>query len=474
VAKILLIDDDREFSESLRAQLQQLGHEATWLDVPDEGLRRLTSGDKIDLVLLDNKMQPMSGLEFLAALTEHGVRIPVILMTSVHQDQTVIQAMNLGAFDYLPKPDDLDEILPRLAPMIRQALEITRQPPAVQLRPPEAQQVEDDSLIVGRSKPMLEVLKRIGRLARVDETVLILGETGTGKDLVAQAIHTNSPRKHNRFVVINCTALNENLLDDELFGHEPGAFTGADRLRKGRFEHAVGGTLFLDEVGDMPLPLQAKLLRVLENHEVVRIGSNEPIRVDVRVLAATFRDLQTQVREGKFRQDLFYRLEGMTVHLPPLRERKEDIELLAYRFLSRLFGSTSAPTLHPQALAALRQYSWPGNIRQLQKVLCRAAGALPARSAQVMPEHLDFGALEASAPPAAVNEDSALAGLCAAIAWVWQSQQADVWPVSRDLLERELLRFAQQQLGANEVQMAERLGMARNTVRKRLKDYGLK
>jgi DNA-binding NtrC family response regulator len=290
---------------------------------------------------------------------------------------------------------------------------------------------------------------------------------------VGRAIHTNSPRKNKPLVVINCTALNENLLDDELFGHEPGAFTGADKLRKGRFEHAQGGTLFLDEVGDMPLTLQAKLLRVLENREVVRIGSNEPIRVDVRVLAATHCDLSGQVREGKFRQDLFYRLEGMTIRLPPLRERPEDIELLAHRFLSRMFDRTSAPTLHPAALAALRRYSWPGNIRQLQKVLCRAAGA--SRGPQILAEELDFGTLDAGAPPAAAgSEERALAGLREAIAWAWKNQQSELWPLLKDRLECELLRFALRQPGANEVQLADWLGIARNTVRARLQKYGLK
>jgi DNA-binding NtrC family response regulator len=475
MARILLIDDEPDFAELLQAALQQLGHEVCYCDRAEEALRLLAGGEKFDLVLLDNRMPRMSGLEFLAALKQRGIHVPVILMTSAHHDGTVIQAMNLGAFGYVIKPLAVPEFLDELEPVIRELLEVTRRPQPVALPKTEDRPAEDDSLIVGRSRPMLKILMRIGQVAGMDETVLIRGETGTGKDLVARAIHTNSPRKHKPFVVINCAALTESLLDDELFGHEPGAFTGADKLRKGRFEHAHGGTLFLDEVGDMPAPLQVKLLRVLENREVVRIGANDPIRVDVRVLAATHRDLNVLVREGKFREDLVYRLEGMTIHLPPLRERLEDLELLAQRFLGRLFGGhSSAPTLHPATLARLRGFSWPGNIRQLQKVLCRAAGV--ARGRQIMPEDIDFGELKAgpcSAPAEPADRDIALAGLRRAIAWAWQTEQPDLWPLLQQELERELLRFATDQPGLSQVQMARRLGIARNTLRARLKQYGL-
>jgi DNA-binding NtrC family response regulator len=473
VARILLIDDDREFADFLRGKLSEQGHEVRWLDQAEDGLRLLASAETFDLVLLDNRMPRMSGLEFLEALKKSASSIPVILMTAAHNDRTAIQAMSLGAFDYTIKPVD-DKDLGELQRVLRDALEITRRPKPVPI-PKADQDSEDDSAIVGQSKPLRDVLKCIGRYAQLDETVLILGETGTGKDLVARAIHTNGPRRNKPFVVMNCTALNENLLDDELFGHEPGAFTGAEKLRKGRFEHAQGGTLFLDEVGDMPLALQAKLLRVLENREVVRIGSNDPIKVDVRVVAATHREPKSLVREGKFRQDLFYRLEGMTIHLPPLRDRKEDIEPLARRFLARLFGGgTSAPTLHPNALERLREHSWPGNIRQLQKVLCRAAGV--CRGSQIMPEDLDFGELEGgpSLPSKpACTEEAALAGLRCLVEWAWNSSQSDLWPLLQQQLEQELLRFALSQPGISQVQLARRLGMARNTLRTRIEQYGL-
>ena len=472
MARILLIDDDSAFSESLCLQLQKLEHHVRLLDSAEEGLRLLSIEDHgMDLVLVDNKMPRMSGLEFLEALFGRDVLVPVILMTSAHHDQTVIQALKIGAFAYVIKPLVDEEIMEELGTAILEAMEITRRPKAVQLPDQDDKDDEDSSLIVGRSKAMIQVLMSIGRLVRMDESVLILGETGTGKDLVARAIHTNSPRQKRPFVVINCAALNENLLDDELFGHEPGAFTGAEKLRKGRFEHAQGGTLFLDEVGDMPLPLQVKLLRVLENREVVRIGSNDPIKVDVRVLAATHRDLKALVRDGLFRQDLFYRLEGMTIHLPPLRERTDDIEPLVRRFLNRLFGSAvSAPTLHPATLDALKSHPWPGNIRQLQKVLCRASGA--ARGAQIMPSDLDFGEMAAATPASAGCADG-VDGLRQAIAWFWNHDPRGLLPVLSEQLECELLRYARAQPRMSEVKLAERLGMARGTLRKRLKQYGL-
>jgi DNA-binding NtrC family response regulator len=471
VARILLIDDDSTFADFLKGELNRQGHAVRWCELAEEGLRLLAAGEPADLVLLDHLMPRMSGLEFLAALKQTGVGLPVILMTGAHNDRTVIQAMNLGAFAYALKPATEDD-LGDLQQVLHEALAIIDRPQAVPIPAPDPE-VEDPCVIVGRSKALLDVLMHAGRCARVDETVLILGETGTGKDLIAQAIHTNSPRRDKLFVVMDCTALSETLLDDELFGHEKGAFTGAEKLRKGRFEHAHGGTLFLDEVGDMPLPLQAKLLRVLENREVTRVGGNDSIKVDVRVLAATHRDLKALVREGKFRQDLFFRLEGMTIRLPPLRERGEDVELLARRFLGRLFGGCrSAPTLHPEALERLRNHPWPGNVRQLQKVLCRAAGV--CRGSQLMPLDLDFGEPEAGPPPAARGDEAdALAGLRRLVEWGWQSGQGDLSLRLQELLEKELYRFAVAQPGISQVKLAARLGVARNTLRDRIKKYGL-
>jgi DNA-binding NtrC family response regulator len=472
--RILLIDDEPTFAEELRERLTRQGHQVLWQDTGEQALELLASGKAFDLILLDNKMPRMSGLEFLEAAGRRDVHSPVILMTSAHQDRTVIQAMNLGAFGYVIKLVDMDDFLHELLPVLAEALEVTRRPGKVPISPePPADEPAEESVLIGRSRPMLDLLMRIGRLARLDESVMILGETGTGKDLVARALHTNSPCHQGPFVALNCTAFNEQLLDDELFGHEPGAFTGAVKLRKGRFEHAQGGTLFLDEAGDMPLPLQAKLLRVLENREIVRLGSNEPIRIDVRVLGATHCDLAARVRDGRFREDLFYRLVGLTIQLPPLRERKDDIELLARTFLARMFaGSSNRPALHPLALERLRDYSWPGNVRQLQKVLCRAAGVY--RGGEILPEDIDFGELNRPGEPGPALTSAAdpAAALRPWIEAAWESGRPDLWEHLQEEVQRQLLAFALARGDLSQVQLAQRLGVSRNHLRARLKHFG--
>jgi DNA-binding NtrC family response regulator len=419
----------------------------------------------------------MSGIEFLAALQQCGVSVPVILMTGYATTDTAIQAINLGAFDYVIKPSDFPTLLRELAPLIHEALEIARPMKVVHLPVETSAGVLPGPMLVGKSRPMVEVYKLIGRFAKSDDAVLILGETGTGKELIARAIHTNSPRKQKPFVALNCTALYEALLDDELFGHEPGAFTGADKLRKGKFEYANGGTLFLDEIGDMPLALQAKLLRVLEYQEVCRIGSNEPIKVNVRLLSATHRDLETAIQDSKFRRDLFHRLNRVTVRLPPLRERPEDLQELAAYFLARAVEGTgrAAPSLTASAMDVLRGYRWPGNVRELQNALHRAAGV--CRGAQILPAHLDCQVTAANPlarPGQGASAEEAVAGLLEAIRWAWNTDQPKLWPLLRDLLERELLRFALVELGGNQTQVAERLDLARGTVIKRMQEYGLK
>jgi DNA-binding NtrC family response regulator len=470
-----LIDDDADFSEMLRDELQQLRHEVVCRELGEDGLRQLESGDNVDLVLLDNLMPRMSGLEFLAALRRRGLDVPVILMTSAHNDRTAIQATNLGAFGYAIKPG-VGKPLPgkELESLIEEAVKVTRPPMRVPLPGPDARHRQDDSVIIGKGPQVRAMLRQIGEVLELNEPVLILGETGTGKDLVARAIHTNSSRQNKRFVPINCPALPEALLESELFGHEEGAFTGA-KLRKGLLEHADGGTVFLDEVGDMPPALQAKLLRVLENREVLRIGRNDPIKVDVRVLAATHRDLNGLVREGKFREDLYHRLAWFVITVPPLRDREGDVELLARHFLGRLLGGNgSAPALAPATLEVLRNYKWPGNIRQLQKVLCRAAASPSVRRrAEILPGDLDFREPDPVPFAGPADEAGALAGLRRAIAWAWDSKQADLWPLLERRLEEELLRHAVARHEGSEVQLAKLLGIARNTLRDRLQKYGL-
>jgi DNA-binding NtrC family response regulator len=476
VARILLIDDDADLRHFLQSELEGQGHAVRCLEQAEHGPEVLSEAP-FDLVLLDNKMPGMSGIDFLEALQDRALGVPVILMTGYSTYDTAIRAMNLGAFDYVIKPDDFQKLFRDLERLIAEALEITRPAKDVRVVAEAPPRPPAGPTLVGKSRPMVEVYKLVGRFARGDDAVLILGETGTGKELVARAIHTNSPRKNRPFVALNCTALNENLLESELFGHEPGAFTGAEKLRKGKLEHASGGTLFLDEIGDMPPNLQAKLLRVLEHQEVERVGSNEPIKVNVRVLSATHRDLEAAIGEGKFRRDLFHRLNRVTLRLPPLRERLEDLPELAAYFLARAAEGTgrARPSLGEGTLERLRAHPWPGNVRELQNVLYRAFGV--CRGPQILPPHLDFPAGDPCARPAPnpdAGQDEAVAGLRKAVAWAWDHRQEHLWPLLRDLLERELLAFALAQLGGNQTQVAERLHMARGTVIKRMQEYGLK
>jgi DNA-binding NtrC family response regulator len=474
VAKILLIDDDPELSLFLRRELEGDGHSVHCLERAEHG-PDLLAGGAFDMVLLDNKMPGMSGLEFLEALRKRGREVPALLMTGYATTDTAMEAMNLGAFDYVIKPDDFQGLARELRPLIAAALEIARPVTEVRLSVESPPEPDAGPMLVGTSRPMMEVAKLTGCIARSDDAVLIRGETGTGKELVARAIHTHSPRKSKPFVALNCTALNENLLESELFGHEHGAFTGADKLRKGKFEYANGGTLFLDEVGDMPLPLQARLLRVLEYQQVERVGSNEGIKVNVRVLSATHRDLEAAIAASTFRRDLFHRLNRVTIRLPPLRERLEDLPQLARYFLARAAAGDGrpAPALSDSSLERLRRYPWPGNVRELQNVLYRAFRV--CRGPQILPAHLDSPAADnghAATPSEAA--DDVQATLRRAVAAAWDSGQAKLWPFLHDLLERELLALALARLDGNQTKVAERLDMARNTVIKRVQEYGLR
>jgi DNA-binding NtrC family response regulator len=470
-----LIDDDEDLSVFLHDELEERGHRVECLERAEQGPEWLAR-EAFDLVLLDNKMPGMSGLEFLAALQQRGIDVPVILMTGYATTDTAIQAMNLGAFDYVVKPADLQSLLCELEPLIAEALAVTGPSGEVRLPAEEAPALDAGPMLVGKSRPMVEVAKLIGRFAGSRDPVLIHGETGTGKELVARAFHTNSPRKNRPMVALNCTALNETLLDDELFGHEPGAFTDAHKLRKGKFEYANGGTIFLDEIGDMPLRLQAKLLRVLEYQEVSRIGGNEVHPVDVRVVSATHQNLEAAVREGTFRRDLFHRINRVTVRLPPLRERLADLPELAAYFLARAACNTGRvpPCLSESALERLRAYPWPGNVRELENVLRAAFGV--CRGPRVLPIHLDLPSEPAgqNTTGAASDAEEATAALRKVIRWAWESRQQGLWPFLHNLTERELLAFALAELGGNQSQVAERLGMARGTVIKRLQEYGLK
>ncbi len=361
--KVLVIDDEAFHAETVAESLERVGYECTIATSGTAGAR-LIAQDEFDVILTDLKMADLDGLAILRVAREEAPEAEVVMITGHGDVKTAVEAIKQGAANYLTKPVDVGE----LRAIVDKAAERLRLAHANRDLRRQLDERFGFQGVIGNSPKMHEVIKRLQAIAPTNATVLILGETGTGKELAARAIHNNSPRKNKPFAEMNCTALNENLLDDELFGHDPGAFTGADKARKGRFEYANGGTLFLDEIGDMPLALQAKLLRVLENKEVFRIGSNEAIKVNVRVVSATHRDLETATAEGAFRQDLYHRLKVMTVTLPPLRERREDIMLLTAHFIKEFnaLHGKHATTVAEPVRRAMMAYEWPGNVRELR------------------------------------------------------------------------------------------------------------
>jgi DNA-binding NtrC family response regulator len=371
-ANVLVIDDDRSVQLIVNRALERLGVTVTSAPSADVGLRQIET-ERPDVVLLDINLPRMSGLEVFQRVRAIDRRLPVIFITADAGSETVIEAMQLGAYDYVVKPLDSEH----LADIVTSALETRRLmsvPVAVGVR--EEQRTPDaGDLFVGRSPQMMEVFKEIGRVSKQSVTVLIRGESGTGKELVARALYQFSDRATRPFMAVNCAALPDTLLESELFGHERGAFTGADRRRIGKFEQCNGGTLFLDEVGDMSPLVQGKVLRALQEQRFERVGSNQTIETDVRLIAATNRPLEDMVGEGNFRSDLFYRLNVVTILLPPLRERTGDIPLLLEYFLTRVrneLGKTEIEGITPEAVELLRRYSWPGNIRELQSVVRQA------------------------------------------------------------------------------------------------------
>jgi DNA-binding NtrC family response regulator len=373
MSRILVIDDDRSVRHLIAKAFDDTDVEVMPAASADEGLR-LLSGSKPDAVLLDILLPEISGLDVFDRIRSVDTKLPVIFITSLSSSETAIKAMTLGAFDYLLKPLDLA----RIRDLVRQALEIRRlmsipvELPGARIKTGNGEMPPRRSdTLVGNSPQMQEVYKAIGRVAPQDVTVLIRGESGTGKELVARALYQHSPRVKGQFLAVNCAAIPDALLESELFGHEKGSFTGADQRRIGKFEQCSGGTLFLDEIGDMSSLVQSKVLRVLQSQQFERVGGNQTITTDVRVIAATNRDLEKMVEEGTFRSDLYYRLSGFTIQLSPLRERPEDLVPLLENYLT-VFSRELSKDVHgisPEAMDVLLNYSWPGNVRELQNVL---------------------------------------------------------------------------------------------------------
>ncbi len=369
MSKILIIDDDDQLRASFKKLLTAEAYDVVDAASGEAGLDKLANGLAPDLILLDIRLPGINGIETFKKIHAMDPKLPVIIMTAYGTTETAIETTKMGAFDYILKPFDIPEMLGT----IKQALgtgRFRRSPIDVDAMPQEASR----EAIVGRSKPMQDVYKLIGRVSSSDATVLVRGESGTGKELVARAIYQHSLRADKVFHVINCVAIPENLLESELFGYEKGAFTGAAHRRIGKVEQADKGTIFLDEIGDMPFSIQAKILRLLQEKSVERLGGRDIIPVDVRIIAATNRDLETALTEGLFREDLYYRLKVVTIWLPPLRERKSDISLLSEYFLCSYAAQNSIenPGITEKAIEKLMTYAWPGNVRELANTIQKA------------------------------------------------------------------------------------------------------
>ncbi|EMG38601.1 CheY-like receiver, AAA-type ATPase, and DNA-binding domain containing response regulator [Desulfocurvibacter africanus PCS] len=446
--KVLIVDDDQGHLAMLATMIKGWGYEAEKAGDGQEAVARVRE-KAFDALLMDVRMARLGGIEALREIKEYNPAIPVLIMTAYSSVESAKEALKAGAYDYLTKPLDFDEL--RIT--LERALDHTR------LREENRalrQRMDTSSIqpnIIGRSRPMKELLDMLAMVAPTEATVLVTGESGTGKELIAKAVHAGSPRKNGPLVVVNCAALAESLLESELFGHEKGAFTGADRRREGRFQQAHKGTIFLDEIGEISQAMQAKLLRAIQEREVQRVGSDKPVSVDVRIIAATNRDLRKEVDEGRFREDLFYRLNVVTLRVPSLRERKDDVPLLAQHFLER-FAKKNRKTLKgftPQAMDALLRHDWPGNVRELENAVERA----------VILSLVEYVS-ERELPLLVAGEGSTEA----------QPQFALGGDRSLEDVEREAILATIDKTGGNKSETARILGVTRATLHKKLKQYG--
>jgi len=469
--RILIVDDDDQLRHSFEKILVEEGR-SVLLAPSGEAALPLVESSRPDLVILDIRLPGMSGLEVLAGIRAIDPKLPVIIMTAYGTTNAAIEATKLGAFDYVLKPFEIPDMLN----LIGQALEAGRfMRSQVKLDHDPAQAVSED-VIIGRSKPMQELYKAIGRAAPTEATVLIRGESGTGKELVARAIYQHSLRANKPFMVINCVAIPENLLESELFGYERGAFTGAANRRIGKIEQANGGTVFLDEIGDMPLSIQAKILRLLQEKSVERLGGRRPINVDVRILAATNRDLETALQKGRFRDDLYYRLNVVTLNLPPLRERVDDVPMLADYFLRRMAGELGLPNpgIAPEAMALLARHDWPGNVRELANVLEK--GLIFSRGRPISPEDLTseaVGRAEAGGPAAETKMPEEVVRQ-----WVHRvltrNSAENGFASLTDQFARLVISEALTLTDGNRTRAAELLGLSRPTLLSKIEKYQLR
>jgi DNA-binding NtrC family response regulator len=457
---ILIVDDDTRLRETLRELVESAGYRVQTA-VNGTEAAQMVQADPPTLILCDWKM-PIAGGEYLLERSPDK-QIPIIIMTAHGTGPNALKAMKLGAYDFITKPLDADTVLATVERAIRHA-DLEREVKELRAKSFQADSVSDETedrkqRLVGTSPAWLEVFKGIGRVANTDVSVLLQGESGTGKEVVARTIHDASSRRRNPFIVVNCATLPAELMESELFGHEKGSFTGAVAQKIGKFEAAAGGTVFLDEIGELPLPLQPKLLRVLQEHNFERIGSTKTLEADFRIIAATNRDLEEEVREKSFRADLFYRLQAFTLHLPPLRDRKADIPALAEYFLARFAerNGIAVSTLAPDAVVALKEYSFPGNVRELEHMMDRAAVRTGSRTITAEILSATFGRSSSKTP---AESDSAR------LRELPFHESVAAW-------ERLLIEAALKEAHGNKSDAARKLGINRRLLYEKLQQFGL-
>jgi two-component system nitrogen regulation response regulator GlnG len=465
---LLVIDDEHSILHAFRRCFRDSELTVWTASSAAEGLR-IVERSPPDAVIVDVHLPDSTGLETFERIRALDARIPVILVTGHGTAELAIEAMKHGAFEYILKPLDL----PQMRELVDRACASSRlmHVPAIVADAEPA--VDQADALVGRCSAMQEVYKAIGRVATSDATVLILGESGTGKELVARAIYQHSKRAEKPFLAINCAAIPDTLLESELFGHEKGAFTGAERKRIGKFEQCTGGTLFLDEVGDMTSMIQAKILRLLQEQTFERLGGNETVQANVRLIAATNSELESLVANGRFRKDLYFRLNVFAIRLPPLRERGDDLNLLTDYYLRRFARELGRPlpNLAPEAIAALRAHGWPGNVRELQSVLKQGILQTPPGGV-LLPEYLTVAAADARAANLAARQDAEFR---------WERYVAEridagtenLYREAQELMEREVLMAVLQRTAGNQVQAARILGITRGSLRTKIKSLSI-
>jgi two-component system, NtrC family, response regulator HydG len=447
--RILVVDDDPAHARMLKTLISDWGYEVHLADDGDSGVEKVKS-NSFDMVLLDMKMKRMSGMEALSGICEYNPSLPVIMMTAYSSVDTAVEALKIGAYDYLTKPLDFD----KLKLTIERVLERIFLQSENKTLKERLKSTGFHHNILGNSSAMAGLLDTLNMVAPTDANVLVTGESGTGKELVSAALHDNSPRKNGPFVRINCAAITQTLLESELFGHARGAFTGAEQKRKGKFLQADKGSILLDEIGEMSMAMQAKLLRVLQEKEITPVGSDETIQVDVRVIAATNRDLKAMAEKGEFRQDLFFRLNVVSLDIPPLRKRPEDIPELALHFLAH-FSQKNRRDIKgfaPDAMDAMIRHAWPGNVRELMNAVERAV--VLARTDYITRSDLSFTAGDGLQDPQI------------------SSQACNLENVPLSSIEKEAILSTLSAAGGNKSETARRLGITRKTLLKKLKIYG--